>query len=110
MNGGRRVGRSGAVGPIFVLLAAVLWGTMGMAQALALLGAESEVAGAVRIAVGGVTLLVIAAARGELKAGVLRVMLLGERLTFSAAVGACLVLCGIVVLMASLGTRRHETG
>jgi uncharacterized membrane protein len=110
LNGGRSVGRSGSVGAVFALSAAVLRSTMGMAQALAMPRAESEVVGAVRIAVGGTVLLAIAAARGALKAGALGVMLLGERSTFSAAVGACSVLCGTAVLMMSLGTCRHETG
>jgi DME family drug/metabolite transporter len=45
-----------------------------------------------------------------LTAGALGVVLLGERLTFSASIGACLVLCGMVVLVTSLGTRRHGSG
>lgn len=60
--------RSGSGGAIFVLLAAILWGTTGTAQALAPSGAEPVVVGAVRIAVGGAALLAIAARRGELKA------------------------------------------
>ena len=52
--------------PLFVLVAAVLWGTTGTAQAFAPEGAGPLSVGAVRIAVGGVALLAFAAARGEL--------------------------------------------
>jgi DME family drug/metabolite transporter len=49
-----------------VLLAAVLWGTTGTAQAFAPTGAQPEVIGAARIAVGGAALLAFALARGSL--------------------------------------------
>ncbi|MCY8087782.1 DMT family transporter [Bacillus sonorensis] len=52
---------------LLVLLAAVLWGTTGTTQAFAPKEAEPVVFGAVRMAVGGVTLLVFAAVRGQLK-------------------------------------------
>ena len=52
--------------PLLVLVAAVLWGTTGTAQAFAPEGAGPLSVGAVRIAVGGVALLAFAAARGEL--------------------------------------------
>ncbi len=50
-----------------VLIAACLWGTNGTAQALAPSGAEPIILGTVRIALGGLTLLVIAAVRGALR-------------------------------------------
>jgi len=50
-----------------VLLAACLWGTNGTAQALAPQGAQPIIIGTLRIALGGLTLLVIAALRGALR-------------------------------------------
>ncbi len=52
-----------------VLAAACLWGTNGTAQALAPEGAQPIIIGTLRIAVGGLTLLAIAAARGSLRDG-----------------------------------------
>ena len=52
-----------------VLLAACLWGTNGTAQALAPQGAQPIIIGTLRIALGGLTLLVIAALRGALRDG-----------------------------------------
>ncbi|MFN2746659.1 MULTISPECIES: DMT family transporter [Bacillus] len=51
---------------LFVLLAAVLWGTTGTTQAFAPKEAAPLVFGAVRMAVGGLTLLLFAAGRGRL--------------------------------------------
>jgi DME family drug/metabolite transporter len=56
-------------GQWFVLAAAVLWGTTGTAQALAPEGAEPLAVGAVRLAIGGVALLLLAWARGALRGG-----------------------------------------
>src|SRR5512144_2360112 len=50
-----------------VLLAAILWGTNGTAQTLAPEGARPIIIGTLRIAVGGLTLLAIAALRGALR-------------------------------------------
>lgn len=50
-----------------VLIAACLWGTNGTAQALAPQGAQPIIIGTLRIALGGLTLLVIAALRGALR-------------------------------------------
>lgn len=50
-----------------VLMAAILWGTNGTAQTLAPEGAEPLIIGTLRIALGGLTLLVIAALRGALR-------------------------------------------
>jgi DME family drug/metabolite transporter len=52
-----------------VLLAACLWGTNGTAQALAPAGAQPIIIGTLRIALGGLTLLAIAALRGSLRDG-----------------------------------------
>ncbi|HEX6302961.1 MAG TPA: DMT family transporter [Anaerolineales bacterium] len=53
----------------FVLAAAVLWGTTGTAQALAPPGAQPVVIGALRLAVGGSALLILATLRGSLNRG-----------------------------------------
>jgi DME family drug/metabolite transporter len=53
-------------GQWLVLAAAVLWGTTGTAQALAPVGAEPLVVGALRLAVGGAGLLAVALCRGGL--------------------------------------------
>ncbi len=50
-----------------VLLAACLWGTNGTAQALAPVGAQPVIIGTLRIALGGLTLLVIAILTGGLR-------------------------------------------
>jgi len=50
-----------------VLLAACLWGTNGTAQTLAPDGAQPIIIGTLRIALGGLTLLLIAALRGGLR-------------------------------------------
>lgn len=53
----------------FVLLAACLWGTNGTAQALAPEAAQPLIIGTLRIALGGLTLLAVAALRGKLRDG-----------------------------------------
>jgi DME family drug/metabolite transporter len=53
-------------GPWLVLASAVLWGTTGTAQAFAPAGAQPSVVGAVRLALGGLALLVLALVRGSL--------------------------------------------
>lgn len=52
-----------------VLAAAVLWGTTGTAQALAPTTAEPVGVGAVRLAIGGAALLILALTRGALQPG-----------------------------------------
>ena len=52
-----------------VLMAACLWGTNGTAQALAPPGAQPIIIGTLRIALGGLTLLIIAVSRGALRDG-----------------------------------------
>ncbi|MCI0520578.1 MAG: DMT family transporter [Chloroflexi bacterium] len=54
-------------GPWLVLAAAVLWGTTGTSQALAPAGAGPASIGALRLAVGGLGLLALAAAQGGLR-------------------------------------------
>ncbi len=56
-------------GAWLVLLAACLWGTNGTAQALAPAGAQPIIIGTLRIALGGLTLLVIALSQGSLRDG-----------------------------------------
>lgn len=56
-----------ASGHWLVLAAAVLWGTTGTAQALAPAGVNPIVVGAVRLAIGGLALLLFAVRRGRLK-------------------------------------------
>ena len=53
----------------FVLLAACLWGTNGTAQALAPETAQPLIIGTLRIALGGLALLAVAALRGKLRDG-----------------------------------------
>lgn len=54
-------------GQLLVLAAAALWGATGTTQALAPAGAQPLAIGAVRLAIGGVTLLLLAATRGRLR-------------------------------------------
>jgi len=54
-------------GQMFVLAAAVLWGTTGTAQALAPEGAQPAAIGAMRLAIGGTALLALAGVRGALR-------------------------------------------
>ena len=49
-----------------MLAAALLWGTTGTAQAFAPEGAQPAVVGAVRLAIGGLALLILASTRGAL--------------------------------------------
>lgn len=65
-----------------VLAAAVLWGTTGTARALAPSDASPLAVGAVRVAIGGGVLLLIALVRGTLR----RTWPLGPALTAAAAV------------------------
>jgi DME family drug/metabolite transporter len=59
--------RQDNIGALFVLGAAMLWGTTGTAQAFAPAGFDSTVIGFLRLAIGGVALLMLMAAQGELK-------------------------------------------
>jgi len=51
-------------GELLVILAAVLWGTTGTAQAFAPTGADPRSVGAIRLAIGGLALLTFALLRG----------------------------------------------
>lgn len=53
-------------GILLILLAAILWGTTGTSQALAPVGAHPLTVGALRLAVGGGFLLLLALIRGKL--------------------------------------------
>jgi DME family drug/metabolite transporter len=53
----------------YVLIAAVLWGTTGTSQGLAPAGVDPPVIGAVRLAVGGISLLTLAIFRGSFRGG-----------------------------------------
>jgi DME family drug/metabolite transporter len=53
-------------GQWLVLTAAVLWGTTGTAQAFAPIGVQPVVVGAVRLAIGGLALLLFAVRHGRL--------------------------------------------
>ena len=57
--------QSPATGAWFILVAAILWGTTGTAQAFAPAGYDSRVIGALRLVIGGLALLLIAAHRRE---------------------------------------------
>jgi DME family drug/metabolite transporter len=59
--------KSGSNGHVYVLAAAVLWGTTGTAQALAPGSAQPVAVGAVRLATGGLALLAFALFRGGLE-------------------------------------------
>ncbi len=56
----------GKLSPLLILLAAILWGTTGTAQALAPENTHPIAIGATRLAVGGVFLFVIVLIRGKL--------------------------------------------
>lgn len=51
-------------GALLVLAAGILWGTTGTTQALAPVGATSSTIGAIRLVIGGATLLLLALFRG----------------------------------------------
>lgn len=58
---------NGKGGALFILGAGLLWGTTGTAQALAPAGVNSVSLGALRVAVGGLCLLIIAFSRGSFR-------------------------------------------
>ena len=58
--------KSNSHGILLILLAAMLWGTTGTTQALAPSGAHPLAIGALRLAVGGGALLLLALARGQI--------------------------------------------
>jgi DME family drug/metabolite transporter len=119
---------SGRGGQWFVLAAAVLWGTTGTAQAFAPAGAQPAAVGALRLAIGGVALLILASARGVLRSGerwpvVATALAAGSmaayQLTFFAAVARTGVAVGTMVAIGSapilagllgLGVRGERPG
>src|SRR6266511_2266974 len=88
-----------------VLAAAVLWGTTGTARALAPAGTSPLSVGAVRIAVGGAALVVMARLRGELRRGgtwpLGTVAVAGYQLAFFSAVARTGVAVGTMVAIGS---------
>jgi drug/metabolite transporter, DME family len=97
-------------GQWLVLAAAVLWGTTGTAQALAPVGVQPVVVGAVRLAIGGLALLLFAARYGRLtgyRRLAIRPTLLGAasiaayQLCFFAAVSLTGVAVGTIVAIGS---------
>lgn len=56
-------------GPLFVILGAALWGTTGTSQALAPEGSHPALIGAMRLGVGALCMLIMAALSGGLRAG-----------------------------------------
>lgn len=58
--------KNGSHGTLLILLAAILWGTTGTSQALAPSGAHPLTVGALRLAVGGGALLLLALFRGQI--------------------------------------------
>jgi drug/metabolite transporter, DME family len=102
-----RLPRSGAA---LVLLAAVLWGTTGTAQALAPAGATPLAVGALRLIVGGAFLLLLAWGRGRLRGDgrwpiiptfLAAVSMAAYQLFFFAAVSLTGVAVGTVVAVGS---------
>ncbi|MFZ2948618.1 MAG: EamA family transporter, partial [Desulfuromonadaceae bacterium] len=66
------MGKDGSYGTALILLAAVLWGTTGTSQALAPPGAHPLTIGALRLAVGGGALLLLALFRSRITRGCFR--------------------------------------
>lgn len=94
----------------YVLAAAVLWGTTGTSQGLAPAGVGSTAIGAVRIAVGGVVLLMLAMVRGGFREGgrwslpgtlVSALFVAGYQLCFFAGVARTGVAAGTMVAIGS---------
>lgn len=62
-----RTGGPAQSGPLFLLAAAVLFGTAGTSQAFAPHGAEPVVIGTLRLVIGGPVLLALAKTRGAFR-------------------------------------------
>jgi DME family drug/metabolite transporter len=56
-------------GPMFVLAGAILWGTSGTTQALAPEGAQPQIMGMMRMAIGGLAFLALSIRQGEMRRG-----------------------------------------
>jgi drug/metabolite transporter, DME family len=101
---------TGRAGVWYILAAAVLWGTTGTSQGLAPAGVESTAIGAVRLAVGGLTLLMLAMVRGGFCGGgrwpllatfVSALFVAGYQLCFFAGVARTGVAAGTMVAIGS---------
>lgn len=102
--------KAGGSGIWYILAAAVLWGTTGTSQGLAPAGVEPTTIGAVRLAVGGGTLLLLALARGAFKKNgawpvtvtfVSALFVAGYQLCFFAGVARTGVAVGTMVAIGS---------
>jgi len=100
------VKQSSTIGVLFVLGAALLWGTTGTAQAFAPPGFDSTVIGTLRLVIGGLALLLLAGSKREIGSfrewKVLPVVLAGlftatYQLCFFAAVAKTGVAVGTIV-------------
>jgi DME family drug/metabolite transporter len=85
--------------PWLILLAAVLWGTAGTAQALAPAGAQPVVIGTLRLAISGAALLIIAGSFGGL----------GKPRHWPLATTACAAICMAVLQVCFFGA-LNRTG
>ncbi|MDD2581927.1 MAG: EamA family transporter [Desulfuromonadaceae bacterium] len=96
------MGKNGSHGTLLILLAAILWGTTGTSQALAPHGAHPMAVGALRLAVGGGTLLLIALFSGKVTRQCFRqprITLLASLLvaTYQLAFFEAVVMTGVAV-------------
>jgi drug/metabolite transporter, DME family len=100
----------GFIGSIYILLAAILWGTTGTAQAFAPDSATPAAVGAVRLAIGGFALLIVAAAGGGIEfrrgwpllaTGLAAGSMAAYQLSFFAAVSSTGVVVGTLVAIGS---------
>lgn len=102
--------KSGSYGTLLILLAAVLWGTTGTSQALAPPGAHPLTVGALRLAVGGGALLLLALFRRQVTRDCFRqpgvtllaaLLVAAYQLTFFEAVETTGVAVGTMVAIGS---------
>jgi DME family drug/metabolite transporter len=102
--------KSNSPGILLILLAAVLWGTTGTSQALAPSGAHPLTIGALRLAVGGGALLLLALARGQITRSCFRnpgisllaaILVASYQLAFFKAVATTGVAVGTMVAIGS---------
>lgn len=105
-----KVTDNGKGGALLILGAGLLWGTTGTAQALAPAGVNSVSLGALRVAVGGLCLLLIAYSRGSFKGItswprlttlIAAFFVAAYQLTFFAAVATTGVAVGTMVAIGS---------
>lgn len=105
-----KVTDNGKGGALLILGAGLLWGTTGTAQALAPAGVNSVSLGALRVAVGGLCLLIIAFSRGSfrgitfwplLTTLIAAFFVAAYQLTFFAAVATTGVAVGTMVAIGS---------